>query len=171
MKEFGNIESFVEHLTAVAIAEDLAAKKALSKCLKIVEKRAKEKFGEYQEQAGPFVAWKELADSTKADRERQGYPEDEPLLRRGDTRDSIGTAIAVSGMEGQVGSDSDIALYQEAGTEHIPPRSFLGGAMAEKLPEIKEIVGGALVGALIGQHAFASLVGNGIVQGGIAIEE
>lgn len=170
MREFHNITSFVEHLAATVIVEELAAKKALSKSLKIVEKCAKEKIGEYQEQTGPFIAWQELADSTKRDREAKGFPENEPLLRTGEMRDSIGTAIASNGMEGQVGSNSDIALWQEAGTAHIPPRSFLGGAMADKLPEIKVIIGTALVGALVGKNVTASLLGEGIVEGGLAIE-
>ena len=124
----------------VAEAEQIAARKALQKAAKLVEKRAKEKIGEYQKQAGPFIAWPELAESTKADRARHGYPEDEPLLRSGEMRDSIGRATSIDGLEVQIGSNSDIAVWQELGTQHIPPRSFLGGATAEKLHEIKEIM-------------------------------
>jgi HK97 gp10 family phage protein len=149
LKEFADIDAFVEHLAAVAIAEQTAARRALNKSAKLVEKTAKDKIGEYQEQIGPFIAWPELAEATKADRARQGFPEDE-LLRTGEMRDSIGTAISTDGLEAQIGSNSDIAVYQELGTDHMPPRSFLGGAMVEKLPEIQEIMGCEIVAALIG---------------------
>jgi HK97 gp10 family phage protein len=162
MKEFGSIDDFVKHLAAVAVAEQVAARRALQKCAKIVEKRAKEKVGEYQQQTGPFIAWPELAESTKADRVKHGFPEDEPLLRTGEMRDSIGRATSSDGLEVQIGSNSDIAVWQELGTQHIPPRSFLGGATADELPRIKEIMGRAFVAALIGEEVFG---------GRIAIEE
>ena len=154
LKEFKSIEAFVAHLLVVAEAEQIAARKALQKAAKIVEKRAKEKIGEYQQQAGPFIAWPELAEATKADRARQGYSDDEPLLRSGEMRDSIGIATSLDGLEVQIGSNSDIAVYQELGTQHMPPRSFLGGATADKLAEIKEIMGRAVVAALIGEEVF-----------------
>jgi hypothetical protein len=168
MKEFGNIESFVEHLGELVIAETLAARHALSKCARVVEKRAKEKFGEYQQQSGPFAAWAELADSTKADRERKGYADNEPLLRTGEARDSIGHTLSTSSLEAQIGSNSDILVFQELGTKNMPPRSTLGGAMADELPQIQEILQESLVGVLIGRPA-AALVGEEVVEGGIAI--
>ena len=119
---------------------------------------AKEKIGEYQDEAGPFVAWAELAESTKADRTRQGFPEDEPLLRTGEMRDSIEHQVEVP--VAQVGSNSDIAVYQELGTQHIPPRSFLGGAAVEKLDDIMKIVG---------EHAVAALVGEKVHEGRMLI--
>jgi HK97 gp10 family phage protein len=169
MKEFSNIESFVGHLTTLAAAEVLVARKALDKCASIVEKRAKDKIGEYQAQVGPFIAWQELADSTKADRESKGFPENEPLLRTGDMRDSISHALSTSGLEAQIGSDSDIAVYQELGTSKMPPRSFLGGAMVESLPEIKTILADSLVGMLTVTNVEAALLGDGVVPGGIKI--
>jgi HK97 gp10 family phage protein len=169
MKEFGNIESFVEHLTKVAATEVLFARKALDKCARIVEKRAKEKIGEYQAQAGPFIAWQELADSTKADRESKGFPENEPLLRTGDMRESISRSLSTSGLEAQIGSDSDIAVFQELGTSKMPPRSFLGGAMAESLPEIKAVLADSLVGMLTVTNVETALLGDGVVSGGIKI--
>jgi HK97 gp10 family phage protein len=154
MKQFGNITDFVEHLAALAIAEEIAIRKGLNQAAKLVEKEAKAEIGNYQDEIGPFIAWPELAEATKTDRIRHGYSEDDPLLRTGDLRDSIGTVISTDGMEAQVGSNSDIAVYQELGTEHIPPRSFLGGAMARKLPEVKEILGASLVAGLVGERVF-----------------
>lgn len=158
LKEFGSIDAFLQHLVVVAEAEHIASRKALDKCARIVEQRAKEKIGEYQAQTGPFVAWADLAESTKSDRAAQGYPEDEPLLRSGEMRDSIGRTSSFDGMEVQIGSNSDIAVYQELGTQHIPPRSFLGGATADKLPEIKEILARTFIAALIGEQVFEGML-------------
>ena len=133
----------------MAIATHAAEQRALEQAARLVERRAKAKIGEYQDAAPPFAAWASLADSTVADRERQGYPGDEPLLRTGQLRDSIGHMVR-DGVA-YVGSDSDIAVYQELGTVHIPPRSFLGGAAAESTDEVQEIVGGEVVSALVGR--------------------
>jgi HK97 gp10 family phage protein len=147
-------------------------KHALENAAVVIEKCAKKKIGEYQDQAGPFAAWAELADSTLHggfDELGRRFPgkielgyatEDEhnPLLRTGEMRDSI--QHTVSGNEAQVGSNSDIAVYQELGTEKIPPRSFLGGAAAEKLDEVLTIVG---------EHAVAALIGKGVHGGKMLI--
>lgn len=165
MKEFSDMASFAEHLLKIAAAEELAIKRAVSHCAHIVEKEAKAEIGHYQEQAGPFIAWQELSENTLHGGYANGihYPgkielgyatEDEhnPLLREGEMRDSIGTTISADGMEAQIGSNSDIALWQELGTEHIPPRSFLGGAMARKTDEILKILGEEVVTALVGEE-------------------
>jgi HK97 gp10 family phage protein len=152
MKDFGDLASFAAHLTTMAVAVKQSESRILDKVGKQVKKRDKAKIGHYQEEAPPFAGWAELAESTKADRAKQGYPEDEPLLRSGDMRDSIGHKV--QGNEVTIGSDSDIAVYQELGTEHIPPRSFLGGAMAEELPRLKEILGEETVAALVGKDVY-----------------
>lgn len=152
MKEFGSLTDLIAHLATLEVAQHAADHAALEKCARVVEKRAKDKIGEYQQEAGPFAAWAELADATKADRSRHGYPEDDPLLRTGGLRDSIEHTVQDS--VAQVGSNSDIAVYQELGTAHIPPRSFLGGAMAEKLDDVKKIIGESAVAALVGEQVF-----------------
>ena len=161
MRQFNGMASFAEHLLTLMAAEEIASRAALGKCARLVEKTAKDKIGEYQEQTGPFIAWPELAESTKADRVAHGFTEDEPLLRTGDMRDSISHVISTSGLEAQIGSNDDKAVWQELGTQHIPPRSFLGGAVSDKLPEIKEILAGSLVAALVGEK---------VVEGGLLIE-
>ena len=85
----------------IALQQHEMERNALEKAAVVVEKRAKEKIGEYQDQAGPFAGWADLADSTKADRIRQGYSEDEPGLRSGEMRDSI--EHVVSGWRGAGG--------------------------------------------------------------------
>ena len=151
-RHFGSLTHLAAHLAGVAAAQHQMEAKALERCAKLVETRAKAKLGEYQDAAGPFAAWAQLADSTNADRERQGYAADEPLLRTGALRDSVGHAVKDS--VAHVGSDSDVAVYQELGTKNMPPRSFLGGALAESLEEVREIVGESAVAALVGEQVF-----------------
>jgi HK97 gp10 family phage protein len=170
MKEFSNIESFVEHLGKIAATEAAMAHRALEKCAKVVEKRAKQKIGEYQEQVGPFIAWPELAESTKRDREAQGYSENEPGLRSGEMRESIGHVTSISAMETQIGSNDDKMVFFELGTSKQPPRSALGGAMAESLPKIEHILGEELLGMITATKVSAALLGDGAVEGGIEIE-
>jgi phage gpG-like protein len=150
-----NFTSFAQvaiHCAELALVQHEADHSALEKATKLLQKEVKEKFGEYQPEAAPFVAWAELAESTKQDRESQGYPEDEPLLRSGDLRESIEREVRDS--EGFVGSNSDIAVYQELGTKNMPPRSTFGSAAVENIEKIVNIVGEGAVAALVGEHVF-----------------
>jgi hypothetical protein len=115
---------------------------ALEEGAKIIEEEAKRVVGTYD------YGWPELAESTQADRVRQGYAADEPLLRTGALRDSI-EHTHVSADEVQVGSNSDIAVYQELGTSRIPPRSFLVQAAVHKEKEAVHEVGRHVVKALL----------------------
>jgi hypothetical protein len=54
-------------------------------------------------------------------------------------RDSI--EHVVDGHEAVIGSDLDTAVYQELGTEEIPPRSFLGFAAHEEGHRVAELIG------------------------------
>ena len=146
-------------LGEIALKQHEVDHHSLEKAAKVVEKRAKAKLGEYQEAAPPFAGWAELADYTKEDRVRQGFPENDPLLRTGEMRDSI-EHVVMDG-EAQVGSNSDIAVYQELGTATIPPRSFLGGAAAESVDKII---------AIIGEDSVMALTGKGVHNGRMEIE-
>lgn len=117
--------------------------RALEKAAVKVEKRAKAKIGKYQDTDGMHDAWPELADSTKADRVRKGFTENDPGLRTGDMRDSI--EHKTKQLEAVIGSNSDKLLYFELGTNKQPPRSVLGAALYQEMPEILKIVGGATV--------------------------
>jgi phage gpG-like protein len=154
------LTGFIAHLSAAAIAVRSHQHEALEKAARLVEAEAKREIGHYQGQAGQFVHWAELADSTKADRVRQGYAENEPLLREGDLRDSI--AHVVRGNEAVIGSASEIAVYQELGTDKIPPRSFLGGALVRKSDQVAQI---------LGEGAVKALVGPGVFQGRLPIRD
>jgi HK97 gp10 family phage protein len=138
-------------MAEVTVAVELETRKALERAAVVVEREAKATIGTYQPEAGPFAQWAQLADSTLAEKEKLGYaPPDNPLLREGDLRDSIGHVV--SGHEAAVGSNSDVAVYQELGTRHMPPRSFLGGAAVRKEGEIVEILGEGAVAGLVGEE-------------------
>lgn len=147
MKEF-SLLGFAEHLGGLVLKVGHEQHAALEAAVVVIETEAKEAIGHYQAEAEPFAAWDPLADATKAERVALGYPEDEPELRSGELRDSIQHTAGLD--EAVVGSDSDIMVYQELGTSHMPPRSILGGAAVRKTPEVLELIGGYSVAALIG---------------------
>lgn len=104
-----------------------------------IEETAKEEIGVYQPAVGPFEAWAPLAASTKAERVRLGYIEDEPLLRSGQLRDSIESEVV--GLAAIIGTKSEIGLWQEVGTDHIPPRPFIGPAYVRKIDPLMDAIG------------------------------
>lgn len=91
--------------------------------------------------------WPPLAESTIAEKTQLGYTGQvsatDPLLRTGDLRASISSSAEMTGIgaEGVVGSDSEIAKFQEIGTSRIPPRPFLGLAMMKAEPHAVEEFG------------------------------
>ena len=150
MKSFENMGQFAAELVAIEVGFHMQLARGLEKIGSIVEKTAKDEFGVYQEAIGPFPRWEELADSTKQDRVSKGFTENDPLLRSGALRDTVGHQTDADKLETVIGSTSDIAVYQELGTEKIPPRPFLGPAVESNHEAIKKIVGGAAVKGLLG---------------------
>ena len=147
MREFAHLGEFVAHLATMAAAETLALHRGLKKCAVAIEATAKAEIGHYQSDAGPFLGWVELADSTKEDRVRKGFSENDPLLRTGELRDSI--SHQVGGLEAVIGSTSDIMVYQELGTEKIPPRAVLGPAAVHNKKLIIKTLGHAAASGLM----------------------
>ena len=146
-KTFNSLNSLAVALAERALIAISEAEEALSQAARLVQNDAKARIGDYQDGAGPFPAWENLADSTEAEKERLGYPLDAPLLREGDLRDSIVTERR--GLEAVIGSKMAIAAYQEFGTDHIPPRPFLGPAAYERREAIKSIVGKFVISGLV----------------------
>jgi hypothetical protein len=139
MKAFTSFAGMATEFASLMVRMNVTEHEALETACIEIEKRAKQKIGDYQESAGPFAAWPSLAESTKADRVAMGYPEDEPGLRSGAMRDSIEHRVARS--VGYVGSDDDHLLWFELGTVKQPARSVLGGAAFELEPEIRKEIG------------------------------
>jgi len=160
MREF-SLLGFAEHLAAITGEMVHAEHEALEHAAIVVEREAKAAVGAYQEESGPFVAWAELADSTKADRAAKGYAEDEPELRTGEMRDSIEHRVTMEVLGesyADIGSDSQILEWQELGTEKMPPRSILGGAAARKEKEVVGILASGVISALIGEEVVGRML-------------
>ena len=130
------------------VAIHTAANAALERIATKIEKTAKSEFGVYQPAVGAFDEWAELAESTQTERERLGFTPNDPLLRTRGLRDSI--EHRVGDLEAEIGSDSDIMVYQEFGTERIPPRPVLGPAAERNHDAILAALGGAVVAGIIG---------------------
>lgn len=136
LEQFGREMSFASTRIATELELDFRV------IVKEIEETAKEEIGVYQPAYGPFDAWALLAESTKADRVRQGYSEDEPLLRSGELRESIQSEVV--GLAAILGTKSEIGFWQEVGTEHIPPRPFIGPAYVRKIDPLMKSIGLAI---------------------------
>jgi phage gpG-like protein len=120
---------------------------ALAESVPIVEALAKAKLGEYQPAVAgfgySFPAWSDLAESTLADKERQGDPTPSPLLRQDQLRESI--HAEAEGWILRVGTNDPIAKFQEYGTSRMPPRPFIGPALIEVVPLVGKMLAAAMM--------------------------
>lgn len=92
----------------------------------------------------------QLAGTVRADlSDTGGNPRDLPRMVSGVLRDSIG--VSAAGAAAVVGSTSEVALFQEAGTRTIPPRPFLAPAAARQAATIAHDVGAAVAAAFRGE--------------------
>lgn len=135
-----SIMEFAKFLGEAAAEAEASAHKELDRAARAVQRRAKADIGHYQMNTGQFAPWAPLADSTVADKARQGFaPPDNPLLRTGEMRNSIERHVEEH--EAVVGSNSEIAVFQELGTDRMPPRSFLGAAAFQEAEAVAAILG------------------------------
>lgn len=137
-----DLEQFARELSSASASIATGLETSFRVIVKEIEETAKEEIGVYQPAYGPFDAWAPLAESTKADRVRSGYTEDEPLLRSGELRDSIESEVF--GLAAIVGTKSQIGFWQEVGTDSIPPRPFIGPAYVRKIDPLLEAIGRAI---------------------------
>ncbi|MDR9052058.1 MULTISPECIES: hypothetical protein [Burkholderia cepacia complex] len=155
VKTFTSFGAFATHLMEATAKQALALNRGLNEVAQRVEDTAKAEIGHYQPGVGPFQAWAQLAESTKADRVAHGFTENDPLLRSGELRDSY--EHQVHGYVAIIGSKSKIALWQELGTSRgIPPRAVLGPAVIHNHPVIMKILGGATVAGIMGRTSIPS---------------
>lgn len=115
-----------------ALAHRIKLGEGLEEAARVVETEAKRVIGTYD------YNWPPLAELTL-----KRKAADTPLLETGAMRNSI--SHVVEGKSAFVGSNSEIALFQELGTVRIPPRSFLLQAALHKEHEIREAIGDALI--------------------------
>lgn len=140
--QFDSIDSFTNFLSMVIVPNIPGVLHGgLHEVGEAVVDSAKDKFGTYQKSVYTFPAWADLAPRTLVDN-----PENTPLLRSGDTRDSIG--FEVNGDDVVVGSSEPTMIYHELGTKSEPPRPVLGPAMYEARQMIRDIMGKATVLAI-----------------------
>lgn len=138
MKNFNSFGEFGRYLERMLVEKPKLDKALLEAVGQHVEDEAKRKFGVYQDADGPYKAWSELKDSTKAQRVRQGYSPNDPLFRTGELMHSISHSVERNSVV--IGSDSEIMVYQERGTPDIPPRPVLGPAMFQSRKFIKKAI-------------------------------
>ena len=117
----------------------------LDKVGQLAEANAAELPGHYQ------PGWAPLAESTLADKEKQGFPVPSPLKRTGEMAESYRKDVDVAELEMVIGSESKIALYQEMGTVHIPPRPVCSTALKNSLPFATDVFGEIAVKLLTGK--------------------
>lgn len=151
MPEFNSFGDLANHLERVAKVMPKEAAKTLKKIGKHVEQVAKDKIGHIQAASGEFNAWADLADATQqvhiqAIVDGDAAPDAAPnsaLLLKGDLRDGITHSVEKKGREQTltVGSESQVAFWQEMGTDKIPPRPFVGPAMSESEHMSRELLG------------------------------
>jgi hypothetical protein len=147
MTQTFNILQFVAHLESVRndmtrLGPSLVRHGAIA-----IQAEARSYFGNYT--ARP--KWPQLAESTKKDREHKGYAPNEPLLREGTLRDSIGIKISHDGLEAQIGTDDERGPWFELGTSRMPARPFLTPAAIKMAPKIQKAAGRAAVSVLLGR--------------------
>jgi hypothetical protein len=128
VKTFTSFAALRSHIAVTEAALDLAVTVGIKEASTEFLHETHEIIGEYQSAAGPYPAWAPLTAATKEDRSSRGYPEDEPELVTGELRDSY--EVHAEGFKGGVGSESIIALAQEAGepAHNLPARPILGFA-------------------------------------------
>ena len=142
MREFSSLADLARQFQRVNVALSKEIDRSLEEIGKYVTTVAQAKIGDQQPsvsspQGEGFPLWEPLKDETEAEKVALGYAAGEPLLREGDMRDSIG--FEVSGTyEAEavtVGATDKKAEFHEFGTASIPPRPFLGAAMAQTMNE------------------------------------
>jgi hypothetical protein len=133
-----SLAGFIAHIEKAASEMHRHEHEAMKKAAKLVEHEAKGALGRYQDAVGPFAAWEELADRTKNERVQLGFTENDPGLRDGTMRDSIGHVVGHR--EAVIGSNDENLVWFELGTDKQPPRSVLGAALARKAEEVAVII-------------------------------
>ena len=148
MTKLFSLLGFIAELPAIERDLHASGPQIIERACQIVQAKAKAAIGKEHEM------WPPLAASTIADKAAHGFKTPAPLLRTGEMRDSI--EYVVHGNEGAVGSNSEIAVYQELGTSHIPPRSFLVSSAIASEGKIHRMAEAATVAALSGHGRHAS---------------
>jgi phage gpG-like protein len=142
IRSFNSVGDFVQYMSGQAATLPALEHAVLNTVGRLVKHEAQRVIGTYD------YGWSPLAEATQQDRVRKGFPADEPLLRTGELLRSIEHKVV--GRTVHIGSDLDIAMFQELGTQRIPARPFLSGALAHKQEYAVSLVGRAVAKHLQG---------------------
>lgn len=153
MAEFKSFGAFAAHLERLALIAPVVTHHLADKAAEEIELTAKGMIGDYQKSIGPYPAWEELADSTKAERSRLGYSDNDPGFRSGEMRDSIGRKVEAA--DAVVGSNDKHLVYFDQGTSKQPPRPVLGPAAIHSRDRVRKI---------LGETIFAWVAGRGWIR-------
>lgn len=148
MKSFSSFAAMATEFVEVELGMAIALNRGLERVAVKIENTAKSEIGVYQDAAGPFPAWPELADSTEEQKAKAGFPANSPLLATGDMQGSI--KHETEGLEAQIGTDDDKAVFHEFGTSRMPARPFMGPAAFRNKGAIQHLVGAAVVAGFVG---------------------
>ena len=139
----GNLAAAAAFFAAIGERAEHARHVGVERAAKLIEDKAKAALGTYD------YGWPELADSTQEQRVQQGFTANEPELRSGALRDSIGHVV--EGTHAVVGSTEKAAVYAELGTSRAPPRPIFVPTILQNLDEIKKEIGAPFRAALVGR--------------------
>lgn len=140
---FGNLAAAAAFFAAIGERTEHARHEGVERAAKLIEAKAKAVLGTYD------YDWPELADATQEERVRQGFTANEPELRSGKLRDSIGHVV--DGNRAVVGSTEMTAVYAELGTSRSPPRPIFVPTVLQNRDEIKKEIGAPFHAALVGR--------------------
>ena len=140
------VGEFAVALRGVSSAVRKAEQHGLEEGAKLIKQEAKDLIGT------EYAAWLALTDSTVARKAARGQTgrvsATDPLLATGELRATIGHQV--DGNTAVIGTPDQVGVYQEFGTERIPPRPFLAPAAFRKGEAAAKGIGEAVQRALAG---------------------
>ncbi len=157
MKHLNSFAELATEFVEVKVGLYEALHHGLERVALKIQKTAVAEIGHYQAAAGPFPEWPLLADSTENQKARDGYPADAPLLATGDMQDSI--EHQVEGLEANIGTNDEKAVYHEFGTDRMPARPFMGPAAFNNKEPIRQLIGAAVVAGFVGDEQIHNALG------------
>jgi hypothetical protein len=152
MKTF-SLLGFVAELESIKHNMHTLGPRVIKKAAEMVAAAAKDRIGKTHSD------WPALSPETIADRVKKGFAPNEPGLRTGQMRDSIGITIAPSGLEASVGSNDPHLLWFELGTSKQPPRSVLVAGAQSVEDRIHTMAARATIAVLAGRGLHSSEFG------------
>ena len=149
MKSFPSVGAFVDFLAVVTRGVAAAEHRGLDKAGALIEKEAKGMLGYEHEE------WPDLAPSTVARKEAKGqtgrWSATDPLVATGELLASISHQI--EGRAVIIGTPDEIGIYQEMGTDRIPPRPFLSATAMQHGEAAANLLGREVALTIAGKPA------------------